>query len=157
MWQKSPVAKTKILFDHSCPTVHMFSINSLLNVYFCKLICQWAQPLFKILSLEIFSSSTSNKQQPMYMTSFEFVFNATSSHRLLLFLLDTQKDGLLSKPGLARAQGRSGRGEPKVAPPRWGAGRCKISGVLTFRTATLTGVLNQHIQYYLRLVHQLKV
>ena len=155
MWQKSPVAKTKILFDHSCPTVHMFSINSLLNVYFCKLICQWAQPLFKILSLEIFSSSTSNKQQPMYMTSFEFVFNATSSHRLLHLLLDTQTDGLLSKLGLARAQGRLGRGVPKSCAPPWGADVTKF--LERWHSEQPLRGLNHHIQSYLRLVFQLKV
>ena len=38
------------------------------------------------------------------------------------------------KPGLAGALGRSGRGAPKSGAPGWGAGRCKISGALTFKT-----------------------
>ena len=36
--------------------------------------------------------------------------------------------------GLAGALGRSGRGAPKSGAPGWGAGRCKISGALTFKT-----------------------
>ena len=39
-------------------------------------------------------------------------------------------------PGLAGALGRSGRGAPKSGAPGWGAGRCKISGALTFKTGT---------------------
>ena len=40
----------------------------------------------------------------------------------------------LGRPGLAGALGRSGRGAPKSGAPGWGAGRCKISGALTFKT-----------------------
>ena len=38
------------------------------------------------------------------------------------------------EPGLAGALGRSGRGAPKSGAPGWGAGRCKISGALRFKT-----------------------
>ena len=40
--------------------------------------------------------------------------------------------------GLAGARGRSGRGAQKSGAPGWGAGRCKISGALRFKTAALT-------------------
>ena len=42
--------------------------------------------------------------------------------------------GLQVEAGLAGALGRSGRGAPKSGAPGWGAGRCKISGALTFKT-----------------------
>ena len=43
--------------------------------------------------------------------------------------------------GLAGALGRSGRGAPKSGAPGWGAGRCKISGALRFKTSrALVGV-----------------
>ena len=41
---------------------------------------------------------------------------------------------LLQTAGLAGARGRSGRGAPKRGAPGWGAGRCKISGALRFKT-----------------------
>ena len=43
---------------------------------------------------------------------------------------------LLQTAGLAEAgaRGRSGRGAPKRGAPGWGAGRCKISGALRFKT-----------------------
>ena len=42
---------------------------------------------------------------------------------------------------MAGALGRSGRGAPKSGAPGWGAGRCKISGALTFKTdRTIVGI-----------------
>ena len=40
----------------------------------------------------------------------------------------------MTTAGLAGALGRSGRGAPKSGAPGWGAGRCKISGALRFKT-----------------------
>ena len=45
----------------------------------------------------------------------------------------------MSSSGLAGALGRSGRGAPKSGAPGWGAGRCKISGALSFKTDISVG------------------